>query len=402
MNGRVGTVFSRVFGFHHLGLEKLKHTFEPEVRYLYVPAVSRPVFTRELPPCIPATKSTPAIGVPGQTCGATIFSEGFLFDNQDAINQRNFVSYGVTTRLLVRGASTEEAAAAAAAAAPPPETPPPAAAPPPAGGSAPTAAPQAAGAPSGASAPTAAPAATPAATAPAAAPKGPLPPSRELLRASILHGYDISRQLSGDSHASAVDLLLRAYPLAYLSLGYNATLNPAQGGLLGQSADFTLRDPWYQPTNIQSTRYQTSSFVNFSYRFVADSSHQFAPGSIDQTLLASPGLNFVQGLVYLRLTDYLGAAAFGRYSFIRNAPSNQVPGFIERDYLVHVLSHCKCWTLDFGVTQQVNPNETLFRVQFSLLGLGSVGQNVLGRIQAFAPLAELGYNRAGFGGGVPY
>src|SRR5262249_14195590 len=108
--GRMGTEFDRVFNFRHLGLEKVKHTIEPEVRYFFVPGVGRPILDTVLPAC----STLAARGVktrPGDNCDATLFSEGYLFDERDAVNRRNFFSYGITTRLLGRGPTTTEAAA---------------------------------------------------------------------------------------------------------------------------------------------------------------------------------------------------------------------------------------------------------------------------------------------------
>src|SRR5206468_1912399 len=54
VSGRTGTEFARVFDFHPFGFEKLRHSIEPELRYLFVPAISRPIFDRRLRPCTPA------------------------------------------------------------------------------------------------------------------------------------------------------------------------------------------------------------------------------------------------------------------------------------------------------------------------------------------------------------
>src|SRR5206468_2779697 len=108
VHGQVGTELARVFTFRHLGLEKLRHTLEPELQYLFVPQVGRPIFDVPLPKCTGASGEKP-----GNTCNATLFSEGFLFDDRDAINRRNFLSYGLTTRLLGRGPTAAESTAAA-------------------------------------------------------------------------------------------------------------------------------------------------------------------------------------------------------------------------------------------------------------------------------------------------
>lgn len=72
IRGQAGTQLARVFPFVHLGLDKLKHTIEPTVQYLYIP----PVDQGDLP----------------------------VFDGVDRINRRSLITYGLATRLLGRTA----------------------------------------------------------------------------------------------------------------------------------------------------------------------------------------------------------------------------------------------------------------------------------------------------------
>ena len=74
LNGEIGTAFDRVYAFQWLGLEKVKHTIEPEIQYLYVPSVSQ----SDLP----------------------------LFDGTDRVNHRNLMTYSLTTRLIGKFADT--------------------------------------------------------------------------------------------------------------------------------------------------------------------------------------------------------------------------------------------------------------------------------------------------------
>jgi LPS-assembly protein len=76
LHGSLGTQFVRVFDFPHFGLDKLKHTVEPELDYLFVPDVTQ----SDLP----------------------------VWDGIDRINERNLITYGFATRLLGRKAATTE------------------------------------------------------------------------------------------------------------------------------------------------------------------------------------------------------------------------------------------------------------------------------------------------------
>lgn len=79
LRGRVASGMSRIFDFERFGLQKLKHTIEPQVEYLYIPSINQD----ELP----------------------------LFDGDDRLAQRNVVSYGVASRFLgKRSAASGDAA----------------------------------------------------------------------------------------------------------------------------------------------------------------------------------------------------------------------------------------------------------------------------------------------------
>jgi LPS-assembly protein len=69
-DANVGSALDRVYVARWFGLEKIKHTIEPAVEYLYIPSVSQ----NDLP----------------------------LWDSTDRVNHRNLVSYGFTTRLIGR------------------------------------------------------------------------------------------------------------------------------------------------------------------------------------------------------------------------------------------------------------------------------------------------------------
>jgi LPS-assembly protein len=76
VHGEVGTELGRVYDFHYFGLDKLKHTIEPTVEYLYIP----PVDQSDLP----------------------------VFDGIDRINRRSLLTYGIATRLLGRTEGSTE------------------------------------------------------------------------------------------------------------------------------------------------------------------------------------------------------------------------------------------------------------------------------------------------------
>jgi LPS-assembly protein len=70
IDGQIGTSIGRVYSLQVLGLEKLKHTIEPQIQYLYIPGVAQ----GDLP----------------------------LFDGVDRVNRRNLLTYGFTNRFIGR------------------------------------------------------------------------------------------------------------------------------------------------------------------------------------------------------------------------------------------------------------------------------------------------------------
>lgn len=363
VRARTGTEFARVFTFRRFGLEKLKHTLEPEAQYLYVPAVSRPIFDVQLPACATLPEGNRR---PGENCDAALFSEGYLFDERDAVNRRSFLSWGLTTRLLGRA---------------------------PAPGERPSSEAEAVEAP-GPAEPEVVPQGLPGDVLPKPAPPprvGAAPVPRELVRASILHGYDLSRQLVGDSHQSDLDFSLRVTPLDYLGFSYDTTFGVVDSAFRGFSVGGIVREPWWSPPPGQ--RFQSPSSLGVSYRFIEKSANRpTALSPLEEALFSTNGLNEVDGSLYLRLGDYIGFTFLARYDLSTTELTG--PHFLERDYLLRLISRCQCWVVEAGLADKTNPDERLFRVQFTLLGLGSFGRNPATRnYVGFAPLTGLGLRR---------
>jgi hypothetical protein len=74
------------------------------------------------------------------------------------------------------------------------------------------------------------------------------------------------------------------------------------------------------------------------------------------------------------------------------------PHFLERDYLVRLISRCNCWVLEAGFADKFNPDERSLRVQFTLVGLGSFGRATPNRnYVGMTALSDTGYRRPGIG-----
>jgi len=315
VNAEIGTRIARNYDFAHLGFDRLRHTIEPTVNFLYVPPVGRTTERGRLPSCSALYPNAPKLreAARGRTCAGQLFSEGYLFDEEDAINRRTFLSYGLTTRLLGRPIRLV------------PDAP-------------------------GAKAPV------------RAAP-------RELLRASVLHGVDTSRDLTNGRQTSDLDLALRFTPTASLGLAYRTTLSVDDGSVLGQWLGISLREP------TDSTSWavgQAPTGLRLGYRFV-DADVNSGLGLPESRLFRNrnSGLEEVSGGAYLRLGRYMGIALLARYDL---ADEFEGPHFLERSLSWRLLSRCNCWVLDVGVTDRYDTNEQAVRVQFTLVGLGAIGR----------------------------
>jgi LPS-assembly protein len=314
VSARLGTQIARIYDFPHWGFERVRHTIEPEMRFTYVPDVSRTFETVVLPACTGAPDERTGID-----CDGRVFTEPYLFDQDDAINRRSFLAYGVTTRLFGR--------TMAPAVATPDEA------------------------------------------------DAPARPPRELVRLSLLHGYDVSREVVNDSHASDVDLALRLTPVRYGGLGYSATVSFKDRKLVGQSVGLFLREPWTPPAGLEDLQ-QPSTFVA-AYRFVTENaSRGLAPNSVEEALFRNVGVEQLSAGIYLRLGDRVGVSYLSRYDFTTSlAPGRETigPHFLEQTFVVRLLSRCNCWMLDVGVRDRFDTNETSAVVQLTLVGLGGGG-----------------------------
>lgn len=383
VSARLGTELARVYDFPYFGYSRLRHSIEPETRYLYVPAVDPQLYTRQLPDCFGPGPCT------------TLFSRGYLFDELDAINERNFFSYGFTTRVLARTAKPVKALPVVESAdqrnkvgtdsaddgafdgdaeeavweegedeedeeweSPEEEN----------------------------------------EDAASGAPPRPEGDVRELLQLSLLHGVDVTRRLVGDSHFSDIDYLLQLRPLTWLSLTYSGTVNFQEERLLAQVLGLSIKEPTWRPAR---NSLQVPSGISVNYRFVEENVNEnrgVNPMSPESLLFQNTGVDQVTGSLYLRLGDYFGAGYLGRYVFNTvdvpgddDTPGRTFgPGFIEQVYLFRVLSRCDCWAVDFAFQDRADTDERLFRVQLTLVGLGSTGNSSSRNFGGFSGLKQQG------------
>ncbi len=377
LGGEAHTEMARVYPFHHLGLDAVKHTLEPSLEYLYVPRTD----TRQA--ALP------------------------LFDDVDRVNRRSVFTYGLTTRLIGRstvspkqkpspaatpGAASGGAAVPSSDAAATAATGGAVAGGVVTGGTATGGAPAAVSATDGADekrAPTGPgydaegdtilDAATPAGRARAAlrkkaeplAPEAPPHSIREIGRFSIFQSYDVLSKGGdfidetdpqtgkviprGATRASDVGLAVRLTPTSYATFEGRTDYDLTEGRAKGANLFLALSDPRTFTDDFSIEGLRGRSRVSFGYRYVANSA-----------------LQEVNGGLLLRLTKRYYGAFEARYDGLSKK-------FLEVGGGIRVISDCECWVIDIGLSNRINPNETQARVLVSLVGLGQVGREPFGR-----------------------
>ncbi len=340
----IGTQISRVFDVGGEHVQKLKHTIEPEVDYLYVPDVNQD----DLP----------------------------IYDFVDRINRRNVFTYGFTTRLLAKldkpppierrkKLSVGDMNPFTGEAASPfddENT---------RGGLSSLGNPRLSGLePStdgltaeetsrGALTPTEATAPESLTTEQRAEQraerrqeeKSALSHVAEWARLQLFQSYDLrdSLQSNKDDHFSDFDAHLRVSPVDYFRLIYESTVNAKETSLTSASVGVQLRDPRARDVAGFLTATQRASAA-LSYRFISQSV-----------------LEEIDGSIVVPLADTLSVFYQSSYDALQKTFLAKIAG-------LRLSSQCQCWVADVLIADRVNPNETEVRFQVTLIGLGSIGR----------------------------
>jgi lipopolysaccharide assembly outer membrane protein LptD (OstA) len=175
----------------------------------------------------------------------------------------------------------------------------------------------------------------------------------ELARLSLSQTYNVEERVI-DDHFSDVDATLGIRPTRDVSFSGLASYNLGIGSLRGAAATLSLER--FALPFVASRRSQ----LDAAYRFVRR-------GAVET---AEDGLETLEARTILALTERFAIGLNGRYDFVSDE-------FVESGGGFRIESSCRCWTVDVGVVNRVNPDETQFRVEVDLGGLGSIGSSAL-------------------------
>jgi lipopolysaccharide assembly outer membrane protein LptD (OstA) len=177
----------------------------------------------------------------------------------------------------------------------------------------------------------------------------------EFARLQVFQSYDIRDSLQSatgpdqNDHFSDVDVHMRVYPHQAFTLIYDSTVNARESILTSANVGVVLRDP-RQRSAEGFLRAAERASLGVSYRFISNEV-----------------VKEVDGGVVVPLADTLSTFYQMRYDALAGL-------FLEKTGGFRLTSQCQCWIADLSVSDLVNPPETQLRFQVTLVGLGSIGR----------------------------
>lgn len=145
-------------------------------------------------------------------------------------------------------------------------------------------------------------------------------------------------------------------------------LDPSRDGFTDWNAGIVLSPSYYfsaafdsniSTENSDFSSYNISLGVRDDWDDALRARYNFVDGSVSQ----------VEGNLEIALTEQLRAGAYGRY----DAEEDE---FIESQGLLRFMNSCKCWSVDLGVGQRLNPDRKQVLVSFTFGGLGAISQGI--------------------------
>jgi len=181
---------------------------------------------------------------------------------------------------------------------------------------------------------------------------------REIASAYIQQSYSITDSFNVESddlidRFSGIDLGFQLTPVNWASLRSRAVVSVADQSLLFAEVGANLLDPRPRPSGdtalLPGLRPANSATLYYQFN---------SGGALENLNLAAT----------YRLNDHIAASYLGRYDILTGR-------FLENWLGLRLISPGDCWVVDLAVVDRVNPDELDFRIQVSLVGLGSLGDS---------------------------
>lgn len=179
---------------------------------------------------------------------------------------------------------------------------------------------------------------------------------QELARATIRQSYEISQPIAPGQHFSGVEVGLRVTPVRFFG---------AQGRVI-----YAVEDPRLSYATVGVNLFDPRPIAGPDDVFL----EQLRPANSLSVFYQLTGGGVVENLnvaTTYRVTNNLALSYLGRFDALDNS-------FLENWAGFRLISSCDCWVVDLAFVDRVNPDTTGVRVQVSLVGLGSFGQQPFG------------------------
>jgi lipopolysaccharide assembly outer membrane protein LptD (OstA) len=175
---------------------------------------------------------------------------------------------------------------------------------------------------------------------------------QELARASVKQSYEISQPINPGQHFSGVEFALRVTPVRFFGAQGRVIYAVEDPRLSFATAGINLFDPRpiAGPDDLFLEQLRPANSLSIFYQFTGGG--------------AAENLNVA---ATYRVTNNFALSYLTRFDAIDNS-------FLENWAGFRLISSCDCWTVDLAFVDRVNPDTTGVRVQVSLVGLGSFGQ----------------------------
>lgn len=204
---------------------------------------------------------------------------------------------------------------------------------------------------------------------------------RRMASLRLALSYDIDKERKGGDSLSDLDINLRFTPLSYIDVALDGGIDPGAWDITQTRLSLNVTDP--RP-NLRRTLdpdfNRPNSFgISFHYLrrgpngFLADNANVVGipdctvvpvPSSLQDWCNNKAAVGNVNANMLYHLTDNL----LFNFGSTYDARDSRFLGF---RVLTKFLSFCECWTATFGVRRNVNPANTSFNFDFSILGLGN-------------------------------
>ena len=202
---------------------------------------------------------------------------------------------------------------------------------------------------------------------------------RRMASLRLALSYDLDKERKGGDSLSDLDINVRFTPLSYIDVAFDGGFNPGPWHVTQARLAVNLTDPRPIFRRTLDPDFNRPNAIGMSYHFLrrgpngflADNANVVDPdctppvqNSLEDWCNKKDTVGNINANMLYHLHDNLLFTVNSTY----DARDSRFLGF---RVFTKFMSFCECWTITFGVKREINPRNTSFNVDFSLLGLGN-------------------------------